>query len=39
VLVVHGGRIAESGTHDQLMAREDGIYRRLASLQALGVPS
>ncbi len=35
VLVIHGGRIAEMGTHDELMAREDGIYRRLASLQAL----
>jgi len=35
VVVVHGGRIAEVGTHDQLMAREDGIYRRLATLQAL----
>jgi ATP-binding cassette, subfamily B, bacterial MsbA len=35
VVVVHGGRIAELGTHDELMAREDGIYRRLATLQAL----
>jgi subfamily B ATP-binding cassette protein MsbA len=35
VLVIHAGRIAEMGTHDELMAREDGIYRRLASLQAL----
>ena len=35
VVVVHGGRIAEMGTHDELMAREDGIYRRLATLQAL----
>jgi subfamily B ATP-binding cassette protein MsbA len=35
VVVVHGGRIAEIGTHDELMAREDGIYRRLATLQAL----
>ncbi len=37
VLVVHGGRIAEMGTHDSLMARDNGIYRRLASLQALDV--
>jgi len=36
VVVVHGGRVAEIGTHDDLMAREDGIYRRLATLQALG---
>ncbi len=35
VVVIHGGRIAELGTHDELMAREDGIYRRLATLQAL----
>jgi subfamily B ATP-binding cassette protein MsbA len=35
VVVVHGGRIAETGTHDELMSREDGIYRRLATLQAL----
>ena len=35
VVVVHDGRLAEVGTHDQLMAREDGIYRRLAQLQSL----
>jgi len=35
VVVVHGGRIAETGTHDELMGREDGIYRRLATLQTL----
>ena len=35
VVVVHGGRIAEMGTHDELLAKEDGIYRRLASLQML----
>ncbi len=38
VVVVHGGRIAEAGTHDELMAREDGIYRRLAALQMLDQP-
>ena len=35
VVVVHGGRIAEAGTHDELVAKEDGIYRRLAALQML----
>jgi subfamily B ATP-binding cassette protein MsbA len=35
VVVVHGGRLAEVGTHDELMTREDGIYRRLAQLQSL----
>jgi ATP-binding cassette, subfamily B, bacterial MsbA len=38
VVVVHDGRIAEMGTHDELMTREDGIYRRLANLQALDMP-
>ncbi len=35
VVVVHDGRLTEVGTHDQLMTREDGIYRRLAQLQSL----
>jgi subfamily B ATP-binding cassette protein MsbA len=35
VVVVHAGRIAEMGTHDELMARSVGIYRRLATLQSL----
>ena len=35
VVVVDNGRLAEVGTHDDLMAREDGIYRRLATLQSL----
>jgi len=35
VVVVHEGRIAETGGHGELLARTDGIYRRLASLQLL----
>jgi ATP-binding cassette, subfamily B, bacterial MsbA len=35
VVVIHAGRVAEMGTHDELMARRDGIYRRLATLQSL----
>jgi subfamily B ATP-binding cassette protein MsbA len=35
VVVVHSGRVAELGRHDELMMREDGIYRRLATLQSL----
>ena len=37
VVVVHDGRIVETGRHTELIAREDGIYRRLASLQLLDV--
>ena len=32
VLVIDGGVIAQSGTHDELMAR-DGLYKRLVERQ------
>ncbi len=36
IVVIHDGRIAEVGRHDELLAR-DGIYRRLYALQMEGV--
>jgi ATP-binding cassette subfamily B protein len=33
LLVMRNGRLAESGTHAELLEREDGIYRRLYQLQ------
>jgi subfamily B ATP-binding cassette protein MsbA len=36
IVVVHEGRIAEVGRHDELIARE-GVYRRLHALQMEGV--
>jgi ATP-binding cassette subfamily B protein len=33
IIVIAGGRVVESGTHDELQALEAGIYRRLAALQ------
>jgi len=40
IVVIAGGRVVEAGTHDELQAREDGLYRRLAALQfRVGVSS
>ena len=33
IYVVDGGGIAESGTHDELLQREDGVYRKLHEIQ------
>jgi len=33
VMVVEDGKLAECGTHKELLARHDGIYRRLYELQ------
>nr|WP_321574018.1 ABC transporter ATP-binding protein [Geminicoccus harenae] len=37
ILVFEGGRIVEDGSHDELMQRKDGIYRRLFERQAEGL--
>jgi subfamily B ATP-binding cassette protein MsbA len=36
IVVIHEGRVAEVGRHDELVAR-DGVYRRLYALQMAGV--
>ncbi len=36
ILVFDNGRIAEEGSHAQLMARPGGLYRRLFDMQSLG---
>jgi ATP-binding cassette subfamily B protein len=33
ILVLHHGQVRELGTHDELMARQDGLYRTLQILQ------
>ena len=33
IAVIEAGRVLELGTHDELSARADGLYRRLSSLQ------
>jgi ATP-binding cassette subfamily B protein len=33
IAVIEAGRVVERGTHDELSARPDGLYRRLSSLQ------
>ncbi len=33
IIVISGGRVVESGTHDELQAMEGGVYQRLAALQ------
>jgi len=36
ILVLDEGRLVETGTHADLMARPDGLYRELAALQLGG---
>jgi subfamily B ATP-binding cassette protein MsbA len=35
IVVIDEGRIVETGTHSELMAREEGFYRKLHSFQAI----
>jgi len=37
VVVMDAGRVVEAGRHAELIARDDGLYRRLATLQGLDV--
>ncbi len=39
ILALDSGRIAEMGTHDELIGREGGVYARLYALQAIGQES
>lgn len=34
ILVLEDGDLVEEGTHDELMAREDGVFRHLVEIQA-----
>ena len=33
LIVISGGKVAESGTHEELMAKEGGVYQKLYGLQ------
>jgi len=33
LVVIDAGKVAEIGTHEELLAKEDGIYRKLVDMQ------
>jgi len=37
ILVFEAGRIVESGTHEELVARDGGHYRKLVEMQTFGL--
>ena len=36
IVVIDGGKIVETGTHEELLEKEDGLYKKLWTLQAGG---
>ena len=38
IIVINDGRVAESGTHEELQSIENGVYRRLSALQFQDAP-
>jgi ATP-binding cassette subfamily B protein len=34
LMVLEGGRLAETGSHEELLAREDGVFKRLVDIQS-----
>ena len=39
IAVIDGGKVVETGTHDELSARPDGLYRHLSALQFGATPT
>jgi ABC-type multidrug transport system fused ATPase/permease subunit len=39
IVVLEGGRVGEWGSHEELMRREDGVYRALVRLEGGGIPA